>query len=550
MSNASSVDGGRQEAAKPRPQSCEESLKRLVSDNPLGVIVSNAAGVVRLANSAASFLLGPEDAVEGQRPRFPLEERAGDLTVFEGGEVTHHVEIRSIPIHWNGEAAWFSVLQDVSKLRGFQERVTDLEKQLSEARQRLERMTRIDSLTELLNWRGFQDALTRELGWARREGADLVVVLLSLDDFQQINDSLGHAAGDVVLVETARKIESSLRETDYCARIGGDEFVILLPRTRLAEAMRVAEKLRLAIAECPISLSNGRVRVTASLGVVPVSQENTVFERLLVQAHELVQISKTAGKNRVSFFADPRKPIADDHGLDRVLAALRRGDCFRVVTHPIVRLSDERPVGVELLSRLSSDDFEMPDDFFRVSREANILTLVDHQCLRSCVEASHLLPPETRRHLNVFPSTMLDVSPSRLIDSFPHERTDGSFCVEISEQQIIGDPSYLAESVSALRGEGIRIAIDDVGFGRSCLESLILLEPDIVKIDKKCVMGFSTDESRIRSLERLLRLSSSLGTEVVAEGIETREDLELLKSMGVNYGQGFLWGRPSAAALA
>ncbi len=547
MSNDDSTDAAAFQGGRDL-EAIRASLRRLVTDSPFGVVVSAESSGVLLANRQASELLG-ETEMCSERPLFPLSERTGDLMVFDRGETRARLEVRSIPIDWEGEPAWYSILQDVSQLRGSQERINELEGQLGDMRSRLERMTRIDALTELLNWRGFQDALTRELGWSRREGADLVVILLSLDDFQQINDALGHAAGDVVLVETARKIESSLRETDYCARIGGDEFLILLPRTRLAEAMRVAEKLRLAIAECPISLSNGRVQVTGSLGVVPVCQENPVIERLLVEAHELVLVSKAAGKNRVSILADPARPAPRAQGLERVLAALRRGDSFKVVSHPIVRLSDEQPVGVELLSRLNSDDFEMPDDFFRVSREANILTLVDHQCLRSCVQASQGLPPETRRHLNVFPSTMLDVSPSRLLDSFPHERSSGSYCVEISEQQIIGDPSYLAESVNALQSEGIRIAIDDVGFGRSCLESLVLLEPDIIKIDKKCVIGFSRDESRIRSLERLLRLASSLGTEVVAEGIEEREELELLKSMGVNYGQGFLWGRPSADRL-
>ncbi len=179
-----------------------------------------------------------------------------------------------------------------------------------------------------------------------------------------------------------------------------------------------------------------------------------------------------------------------------------------------------------------------------------MLTWVDHLCLKTCVDASHKMPEQARWHLNLFPSTMIGIPVQHILDEFPEGVTRGSFCVEISEQQIIGNPSYLAEPVAALRQAGILIAIDDVGFGQSCLESLVLLNPDIIKIDKKLVFNVSQDSDRANSLRRLLRVAESLHAEVVAEGIERREDLEFLKDVGVHYGQGYLWGRPQEAALA
>ncbi len=121
-----------------------------------------------------------------------------------------------------------------------------------------------------------------------------------------------------------------------------------------------------------------------------------------------------------------------------------------------------------------------------------------------------------------------------------------SYCVEISEQQIIGDPSYLLEPVKQLRKAGVLIAIDDLGFGRSCLESLILLEPDIVKIDKRCVTGITEEHANMRSLKRLLRMATSLGAEVVAEGVESKSDLTVLTDLGVSSAQGYFLGRPTA----
>jgi EAL domain-containing protein (putative c-di-GMP-specific phosphodiesterase class I) len=117
--------------------------------------------------------------------------------------------------------------------------------------------------------------------------------------------------------------------------------------------------------------------------------------------------------------------------------------------------------------------------------------------------------------------------------------------VEISEQQIIGDPSYLRDPVSVLRQAGLMIAIDDVGFGNSCLESLVLLEPDIIKIDKRCITGLAGDGARRDSLRRYVDLARTLGSEVVAEGVESRGELAVLRDLDVEYAQGFLWGKPA-----
>jgi EAL domain-containing protein (putative c-di-GMP-specific phosphodiesterase class I) len=211
---------------------------------------------------------------------------------------------------------------------------------------------------------------------------------------------------------------------------------------------------------------------------------------------------------------------------------------------PVYDLSDYTKVGYELLSRMSIEGFEVAEDFFRFCLEHNILTLVDHRCFESCLAAGVVFSPEMKLHVNLFPSTLINIPVEHLIKALPENYLRNSCCIEISEQQIIGDPSYLIKPVNALKAAGISVAVDDVGFGRSCLESLVLLEPDVIKIDKKCVMGISRDESRAAALKRILKVTNSLGTDVIAEGIETQEDLELVKQLGVKFGQGFLWGKP------
>jgi len=417
--------------------------------------------------------------------------------------------------------------------------------ELREANTMLERLALLDPLTGLLNRRGLQQVLSREINLVRRDGAELLVLLVDIDDFKRINDALGYAVGDVVLKEISRKLQFSLRATDEVARIGGDEFMILLPQTRRAEGMRVGEKVRLALSGAPLSLPSGPLRVTASLGLLAVSQSTPSIDELLSQSHIVLTRSKKSGKNRVSYGWSPGQKEDERHPLTSVLNGLRGGESLRAVMHPIINLADEREVGFEFLSRLIPGSFEMPDDFFRLSLEANMLTLVDHRCFQKCVAAAALLPRGIRRHVNLFPSTILDIPVQHLVESLPSNGARKDYCIEISEQQIIGDPSYLTETVDALKKEGVLVAIDDVGYGRSCLESVVLLEPDLVKIDKICVNGIGRDDTRARSLKRLLKVANSLGAEIVAEGIESREDLQVLRDLGVKSGQGYLWGVPA-----
>ncbi len=417
--------------------------------------------------------------------------------------------------------------------------------ELRTANATLEKLVLLDPLTELLNRRGLQQILSRELQVVRRDGSELLVVMIDLDDFKSVNDSLGYAVGDIVLKEVARQLQKSLRMTDIVARIGGDEFVVLLPHTRRAEGLRVAEKIRLSLAESPVFLPDRPLQVTASLGVLSVTDATPSIDELLSQTHIVLSRSKRAGKNRISCAWTGGHEGEEGHPLSHILHQLRRGDQLYSVMQPIFSLDAEREVGYELFSRLSPGSFEMPDDFFRLCMEENILTLVDHRCFKNCVRASRSLPRGMRRHLNLFPSTILDIPPQHLIDALPEDEARRDYCIEISEKQIIGDPSYLISAVEFFKRSGLLIAIDDVGYGRSCLESAVLLEPDVVKIDKTFVTGVSGDLTRLRSLKRLLKVASSLGAEVVAEGIERRADLEVLKELGVKSGQGYFWGMPA-----
>jgi EAL domain-containing protein (putative c-di-GMP-specific phosphodiesterase class I) len=287
------------------------------------------------------------------------------------------------------------------------------------------------------------------------------------------------------------------------------------------------------------------VHITASIGVALIAEQVNSIDDLLVQTKVALKRSKQAGKNRVSSESGEQGQDARASVLVEVFDAIRSGRALRVIKQPIFALADQSVYGYEFLSRLGLEGFELPHDFFRICQEHNMLGFMDQHCFHQCLGQAIALGGPLSAHVNIFPSTLLDIPLDKLLGDVRNQANVGRFCIEISEQQIIGNPTYLVKPVQVLRQAGMRIAIDDVGFGRTSLESLLVLEPDVIKIDMRFVQGVHQDEGRRRSLLRLLRIAKSLNAEVVAEGIENSADLNVLKELGVLLGQGFLWGKPA-----
>jgi diguanylate cyclase (GGDEF)-like protein len=427
------------------------------------------------------------------------------------------------------------------------EKLASVTERLQESNLRLETMALLDPLTELYNRRGLQQALRRETHILSRGGGKLMVLFLDIDDFKKINGSLGHPVGDVLLKEIAKKIRDSVRGSDHVARIGGDEFMLLLPNTPFKEGLHLAERLRSVISNTTLVISEKEsLRITASFGLTKVPAHTVSVDDLLAISDPFLRQSKNEGKNRISY---PPPPEAEESiqnpAPGHMTDLLRQGHDFFALKQPILHLTDQSLVGYEFLSRFRNDDVHMPDDFFRVARENNILPLVDRHCFRSCVSASTDLPPKMHRHINLFPATIIDIAPEEFVERLSENCPAQSYCLEISEQQILGDSSHLIVPVEAFKRCGVSVAVDDVGFGNTCLESLILLEPDVIKLDKKYVRGIAQDPHVERSLRRVLKVAENLGAEVIAEGIENKEDFDRLKEIGVKYGQGYYLGMPA-----
>ena len=505
-----------------------------------GMAVISRSGAVLYANPAAARLVGrPGEPLQAAMFGFPF----GSRTHVEFGVgARRFVEVHLVALDWDGEPACLASVFDIT---AHKRRESDLEEgaaRIQGHNQRLEKLASIDPLTEILNRRGIEAELSIELRRMRRTGGPLAAVVLDCDDFKRINETLGHAAGDAVLKELASRLKVSLRPTDHIGRVGGDEFIVLLPDTPFAEAFQVANRMRLSAFDGPLNLSSGPVHATASLAVEMVTEAVRTIDDILVCTDPALKHSKHGGKNRVS--TQNGGADAGTADFEDLAHELQAGIGYHVVRQPIVRLSDGRIAGWEMFTRRASGIFEKPRNFFRVALERNILSQVDVGCVKACVRKATELPPTSCCHVNVFPTTLLEVPSEGFVELFPHASSGPRFCIEVSEKQMIGEPSRLRGPAHALKAAGMLLAIDDVGFGRSSLETLIHLEPDVVKLDPRIVQGASRDAGKERSLRRMVDVIASTESQLVAEGVESSEDRDLLLALGVDLGQGRLFGDP------
>lgn len=414
-----------------------------------------------------------------------------------------------------------------------------LQSRLEKANEQLQRLAFLDPLTEMLNRRGLEHVLVADIGEASRAGLPLTSVLIDCDDFKSVNDTFGHDAGDLVLREVSSRIRGVLRTTDQVGRIGGDEFLVLLPATPHAQALLLAERIRQAVGERPISVASRTIMKTVSLGVFSVPEGTRSVTDILSHAHDALGRSKHSGKNRVS---GTQGGPASLRSREANLADLRDFDALRVLSQPIFELASNTVVAHELLVQGAKGPLQHPEDLLAYCLRQNILTSIDLRCFQACVDAMTSLGAGTY-HANLHWLTLLDTRAEVILAMIP-DPLRGSVCIEASVQSMTGDPAKLTRTRAALREAGVKFALDQTDFGFGTLEALILLAPDMLKIDRSLVHSAEADPLKRGALARLARAAQAQTVDVVAVGIEDTANLEVMRTLDIKYGQGFLWGRP------
>src|SRR5215207_3984373 len=421
----------------------------------------------------------------------------------------------------------------------------------------LERLALFDPLTGLPNRALFADRLSHALV-ARAEGSTTAVYFLDLDRFKRINDSLGHAAGDEVLGEVARRLEQALRPEDTVARFGGDEFTILCESVGgVLEAVGVADRLQRPLTD-PIRVGNADLRLSASIGVaLAESGEPADVERLIEDADAAMYRAKQRGGARTELFdSGMRDQAVEALAVEQQLQlALDRGE-LRLFYQPQVDLATGTVLGAEALLRWQHPDRGLlaPGAFLDVAEESGLIVpigawAVDKVCRRL---SSWRERPETADlwlsvNLGARELTHPDVVTTVLAAVRRSGIDPGRLCIEVTEGNAMADRDSGIRALRELSEAGVRVAIDDFGTGYSSLEHLRHMPVDVLKIDRSFVQGISPDSTDGALVAAALALGRALRIHVVAEGIETNDQADALRELDCPVGQGFLFARPLPA---
>jgi diguanylate cyclase (GGDEF)-like protein len=419
------------------------------------------------------------------------------------------------------------------------------------AEERLAHLAYHDALTDLPNRALLHDRLTQAMLGYHREGQPLALMVLDLDNFKAINDSLGHQAGDRVLQQVALRLRAALRDTDTVARLGSDEFALLLPHTDLAGAEAAADKI-LQRLTAPYVLDDRSLVVAASLGLAIFPQHSTVADTLLQQADIAMYAAKDGGVGVAVYSADrDRQAHRRLHVISDLREAIDR-DHFACYYQPIVDLSTGAIAALEVLARWQhpSQGLLPPSEFIELAEQTGLiepltLLLLDKALgewhgadgagipIAVNLSARHLRDPNLAPRIDAILGAR-GVPPTRLV-------------LEITENFIMSDPVRSIGTLTRLHEMGVTLALDDFGTGYSSLSYLRRLPLDELKIDRSFVMGLVTEGDAI--VRSTIELAHNLGLTVVAEGVESSAICDRLRDLGCDAGQGTFIAAPHPCAV-
>jgi diguanylate cyclase (GGDEF)-like protein len=494
----------------------------------------------------------PADVLVPHITAFSRASREGQSVSFdvalENGRRALTVEIVQMPDDWSDERCLLGVVHDVSEYK----RVEAL----------LAHRVRHDPLTELPNRVMLLEDLALALARARARTLPRRVglVLLDIDHFKIINDSLGLSAGDELFAVVAQRVERILRAGDSVARLGGDELAVVCNDVQdEQDTVAVAERVRSVLAE-PFALATGEVYLTASVGVALSVSDDDTPERLLRDASVAMFAAKKMGRGRIEVFTEPMRA----HAVARLEteAALRRAlvhNEFRVHYQPLVRFESSEVFGLEALLRWQHPvrGLVAAEEFLAVAEETGLIVPIGAWVLReACAQAASWVA-EANEHAPL--TVSVNLSARQLVDddllatvqsALASADLDPSLLVlEITESTLMGDRERAIEVLHELTGMGVQIGIDDFGTGQSSLAYLRSLPVHTLKIDHSFVEGLGDDPEGGAIVAAIVQLGHALGLSVTAEGVETTGQLEELRALGCDLGQGFYFAHPQPGAI-
>ena len=414
-----------------------------------------------------------------------------------------------------------------------------------------------DPLTGLPNRRMFLDHLELEIRKSRRSGMPVALMYLDLDGFKYVNDTLGHDTGDLLLRETGSRLSRCVRETDTVARLGGDEFTVILSELQnVRHVEKVARHILHALAE-PFQLGNDVARVSGSLGITLYPQDGHSLDDLLINADQAMYAAKEAGKNRYRFFTEDMQKAAQERMwmVSELRNAIPKGQ-FSLVYQPIVELATGCINKVEALLRWSHPERGMiePSVFIPVAEETGLIQEIGDwvffQAARQVAEWRRIYHPDFQISINKSP-VQFKAKVDDLAVWFDYLKSlhlpGHAIAVEITEGVLMDESKAVEEQLLAFRDAGIEVALDDFGTGYSTLSYLKRFDIDRLKIDQTFIRDLEDDPNDQALCEAIIVMGHKLGIKVIAEGVETDGQRDLLANAGCDFAQGHLLSSPVSA---
>lgn len=538
-------------------------IERVINASREGIVITDANGHIQSVNPAFTAITGYEawEAL-GRNPSM-LSSGRHDRQFYRQLWQTLEQEGRWQGEIWNRRKdgsvypEWLSITaieNDGGQITQYAAIFHDLtEAKRSEAR--MQQLSWFDSVTGLANRRLFHDRLQMALGFAREQERPLALLALDLDMFKQINDRFGHAGGDRVLKQLAERLESTLQDWGSAARPSGDEFYILLTELHdTAEITACLDRISRALS-LPILIDEREVRVRGSMGVAVFPADAGEPEALVRAAEVALQHSKERGRNNICFFS----PALHDETLSRyrinsfLHQALEREE-FSLVYQPQVCLRSGALLGVEALIRWDSAELGRvaPDDFIPVAEDTGLIEAIGAWVLdRSIRDAAEWQSQGLSLKMSVNFSARqfqrTEVADQVLRALHTHQLPLDQFVVELTETSFLHSAERTEREIRRLRDQGVRIAIDDFGTGYSSLSYIRQMSLDLLKIDRSFISGVQTGSTDARLVHAMIEMSHAMDLTVIAEGIETEQDLQVLRELGCDQAQGYHIAPPMRA---
>jgi diguanylate cyclase (GGDEF)-like protein/PAS domain S-box-containing protein len=457
----------------------------------------------------------------------------------------------------DGEFVWARTRVSVTEDEGVALAITHIE-DVTDQRMAAERLTHAathDGLTELPNRAALVERLDELLG---RAGVGQVSVLfIDLDNFKMVNDSLGHGVGDELLRRIAGRLRHVMRDTDCLARFGGDEFVVFVDGG--VDPAIVAERLRRAVL-APVMIEEHELVVTASIGFAVNSSSDLTADELLRDADAAMYRAKAAGRDRIEAFTEETRAasVAALQTSGELRRGLERGEVVPYF-QPIVDLDGGHVIGFEVLARWLHPErgLLVPAQFLPMAEDSGLIVDLGSRILRDALaqlahwRAVGLRFASCSLSVNIATQQLIDGRFLDIVhDALGETGIDAdSLWLEITETALMADSDAAGRALRDLRGLGLHLSVDDFGTGYSSLTYLKRFPVEAIKIDRSFVTGLGLEADDTSIVEAVVRLGHSLGLSVVAEGVETPLQLNRLRELGCDKGQGYLFGRPRPAGI-